>query len=101
MVKKRSEKSIDAENRVHLVGVIASAITSREGVLARRIEIPMPGAREMVDIECEKGEISRVFRSLRVDQWVEIEGQLRRRYWRDGARLASRTYVEVSRLKAR
>lgn len=101
MVKKRSEKSIDAENRVHLVGVIASAITSREGVLARRIEIPTPGAREMVDIECEKGENLRVFRSLRVDQWVEIEGQLRRRYWRDGARLASRTYVEVSRLKAR
>ena len=101
MAKKRSEKSIDAENRVHLVGVIASAITSREGVLARRIEIPTPGAREMIDIECEKREISKVFRSLRVDQWVEVEGQLRRRYWRDGARLASRTYVEVSRLKAK
>lgn len=101
MVKKGREKSLEALNRVHLVGVVASAMTSREGVLARRVEIPAPGAREIIDVECEKGEISRVFRGLRIDQWVEVEGQLRRRYWRDGARLASRTYVEVSRLKVR
>lgn len=101
MTSKRKDKSFEPLNRVHLVGVIASAISSREGVLARRLEIPTPGAREVVDVECEKGEFSRVFRGLRVNQWVELEGQIRRRYWRDGAKLASRTYVEVCRLKAR
>lgn len=101
MVKKSSAKTLDAMNRVHLVGVVASAMTSREGVFARRLEIPEPGAREVIDVECKKGEISKIFRGLRVDQWVEVEGQLRRRYWRDGARLACRTYVELSRLKVR
>jgi hypothetical protein len=101
VARKSNGKTLDPLNRVHLVGVIASAMTSREGVLARRVEIPAPGAREIIDVECEKGEISKVFRGLRIDQWVEVEGQLRRRYWRDGARLASRTYVEVSRLKVR
>jgi hypothetical protein len=91
MAKESNTKSLNALNRVQSVGIIASAMTSREGVLGRRLEIPAPDARELIEIVCEKGEFSEVFRGLRVDQWVEVEGRLRRRSWRDRARMASRT----------
>lgn len=99
--KNQEGNSQQGINKVKLVGVIASATTSREGVLARRLEIPGETNRDVVDLECEKGEFSRLFRSFRVNQWVEVEGQLRRRYWRSGAQLISRSYVEISRVKAR
>ena len=37
---KRTVKNEQGVNQVKLVGFIASAITSRDGKLARRIEIP-------------------------------------------------------------
>ena len=91
-------------NRVRLVGVVASATTSREGTLARRLEIPAidnKSAREMIDLECEKSEILQAFRGLRVKDWVSLEGRIRRRYWRAGATLLSRTYVEVTQIDPR
>lgn len=88
-------------NRVRLVGMIASASSSRAGTLTRRIEIPGAQAREVIDLECEKGENSSIFRKLRINQWVEIDGRIRRRYWRAGSTLVSRTYVEVRRIQPR
>lgn len=85
-------------NNVRLEGLVASATITRAGVLARRIEIPISGSREILDIECEKQEIFRVFRSLRVGQWVEVEGSVRKRFWRVGSGLASRSYIEVKSL---
>ena len=85
-------------NLVRLEGLVASASISRDGVLARRIEIPISGSREILDIECEKPEIFRVFRSLRIGQWVEVEGSVRKRFWRVGSGLASRSYIEVKSL---
>ena len=41
---KNTNLSLKGYNQVRLVGVIASATTSREGVLGRRIEIPIPDA---------------------------------------------------------
>ncbi|NDA81284.1 MAG: hypothetical protein EBX92_09270 [Actinobacteria bacterium] len=88
-------------NRIRLVGRIESATTSREGILGRRIEIPIPGARESFDLECNKVEIFSSFRTLKVGQWVEITGAMRRRFWRSGGAIASRSYIEVLTLKAR
>lgn len=95
LLAKNSDGGI---NRVRLVGVIASATRSRENTLARRIEIPIAGMRESIDLECEKGEFFTVFRKLRINQWVEIQGRIRRRYWRSGGSVASRSFVEVLRI---
>ena len=40
-------------NRVELSGVVASAPEMRNGVLSRRIEVPIVGAREILEVECE------------------------------------------------
>ena len=99
--KSPEKVRVEGVNKVRLLGVIASATTSRERVLSRRIEIPSAGGRESIDVECEKGEISPLFRKLRINQWVEIEGRIRRRFWRSGAAIASRSYVEVLRITPR
>ena len=96
---KRSEVHT-GENFVRIQGLVASALTSREGILARRIEVVTTGAREILDLECEKKELSGVFRSLKVGQHLLVEGSIRRRFWRNGAQLVSRTYIEVNRLQA-
>mgnify|MGYP003347885005 FL=1 len=96
---KRSEVHT-GENFVRIQGLVASALTSREGILARRIEVVTTGAREILDLECEKKELSGVFRSLKVGQRLLVEGSIRRRFWRNGAQLVSRTYIEVNRLQA-
>lgn len=38
--------------------------------------------------------------TLEPGQWVQVEGRLRRRFWRSGAGLGSAMEVEVSRLSA-
>ena len=86
-------------NKVRISGVITSAPTSHAGVLARRIEVFTDGVREIIDIECEKGDIFPIFRALRIGQWVSVEGSLRKRFWRRGPALASRSYVHVNSLK--
>lgn len=87
-------------NRVQLIGVIASATLSREGVLSRKVEIPIPGARELLDIECVNREFFTLFRSLKVGDWISLEGAIRKRFWRTGASVASRSYIELQRLKS-
>ena len=96
---KRSEVQT-GENFVRIQGLVASALTSRDGILARRVEVATTGARELLDLECENKELSRVFRSLKVGQHLLVEGSIRRRFWRKGAQLVSRTYIEVNRLQA-
>ena len=97
--KKRVESG--GHNQVHLVGVLASATMSRDGILSRRLEIPERGAREVLDLECENREIFPVFRSCKVNQWVEVRGHVRRRFWRAGNSLASRSYIEVRAMNPR
>jgi hypothetical protein len=98
---KNTNSSLKGYNQVRLVGILASATTSREGVFARRLEIPQSGAREIFDLECEKEEIIPVFRSMKVREWVEVRGRIRRRFWRAGGALASRTYIEVTSISPR
>ena len=107
--RKESKKELSSgvvhgrtpRNRVELSGVVASAPEMRNGVLSRRIEVPIVGAREILEVECEKPEIFRLFRSLKVGEWISLEGALRRRFWRAGASLSSRSYVELHTIKSR
>ncbi len=87
-------------NRVQIIGVVASATQSREGVLSRKIEIPIPGARETLDIECEKPEFFPLFRAFKVGDWISLEGAIRKRFWRSGASIASRSYIQLHSLKS-
>ncbi len=87
-------------NRVQIIGVVASATQSREGVLSRKIEIPIPGARETLDIECEKPEFFALFRAFKVGDWISLEGAIRKRFWRSGALVASRSYIQLHSLKS-
>ena len=87
-------------NRVQIIGVVASATQSREGVLSRKIEIPIPGARETLDIECEKPEFFPFFRAFKVGDWISLEGAIRKRFWRSGASVASRSYIQLHSLKS-
>ena len=87
-------------NRVQIIGVVASATQSREGVLSRKIEIPIPGARETLDIECEKPEVFPLFRAFKVGDWISLEGAIRKRFWRSGASVASRSYIQLHSLKS-
>ncbi len=87
-------------NRVQIIGVVASATQSREGVLSRKIEIPIPGARETLDIECEKPEFFPLFRAFKVGDWISLEGAIRKRFWRSGALVASRSYIQLHSLKS-
>jgi hypothetical protein len=87
-------------NRVQIIGVVASATQSREGVLSRKIEIPIPGARETLDIECEKPEFFPLFRAFKVGDWISLEGAIRKRFWRSGASVASRSYIQLHSLKS-
>jgi hypothetical protein len=87
-------------NRVELSGVVASAPEMRNGVLSRRIEVPIVGEREILEVECEKPEIIKLFRSLKVGEWISLEGALRKRFWRSGASLSSRSYVELHSIKS-
>lgn len=100
-VRNEAEEERVGTNTVHLVGRIATATTSREGVFGRRIEIPIPGARESLELECENREISPLFRSLKIGEWVQIEGSIRRRFWRSGSTISSRSYIEVARVRPR
>lgn len=95
------DKNLGAPKREEVMGKIASATTSREGALGRRIEIPISGARELLDLECENHEIFGIFRGFTVGDWVEINGVVRRRFWRSGTTIGSRSYIQVSGLKAR
>lgn len=95
-----ASEDVVGRNYVEVVGIVASTASSRAGVLSRRIEIPIVGAREIIDLECENRELFPIFRSLKVGQWISLQGALRKRFWRSGAAVASRSYIELHSLKS-
>lgn len=73
-----ASEDVVGRNYVEVVGIVASTASSRAGVLSRRIEIPIVGAREIIDLECENRELFPIFRSLKVGQWISLQGALRK-----------------------
>ena len=100
----------EAVNEVRLVGRISAAPEERElpsgdSVWTFRIVVPRPaddrgGSRQAVDaLECAvwAGRVRRSVAAWAVGDVVEVNGSLRRRFFRAGGAAASRFEVEVSR----
>ena len=98
------------QNSVLLVGRVTSeaeeiGLPSGEVLVRFRIVVPRhkPTTKTTVDtIDCVtfKSVSQRKARTLSVGDIVEITGELRRRFWKAGAGVASRVEVEVGSLKA-
>jgi single-strand DNA-binding protein len=100
----------DAVNEVRLVGRISAApeervLPSGDSVWTFRIVVPRPadnrgGSRQTVDaLQCAvwAGRVRRSVAAWAVDDVVEVNGSLRRRFFRAGGAAASRFEVEVNR----
>jgi len=91
-------------NSVLLVGTI-SAVTIRSDAEGQetavfRISVEHPaGGRDTIDCETTKRALINRLHRLPATALVEVQGVLRRMYWRGAAGLASRTFVEVMALK--
>ncbi|MEI6404841.1 MAG: single-stranded DNA-binding protein [Actinomycetes bacterium] len=96
-------------NNVVLVGRVTSVaediVLPSDDVLTRfRIVVPRikPTTRttvDTIDLVAFKPAIQKRAHSLDIDDVVEIEGALRRRFWKAGASVASRVEVEMSSLR--
>lgn len=99
------------ENTVHLVGRVTSLDPPRElpsgdVVHSLRVTVPRPRVRgrdrpgvDTLDVACWSAATRRVAGRLAVGERVEVEGSLRRRFFRAGAGAASRYEVEATRVR--
>lgn len=100
----------DWQNSVLLVGRVTSAaeeieLPSGEPLVRFRIVVPRdkPTTKTTVDtVDCVtfKAASQRKARALAIGDIVEVNGELRRRFWKAGAGVASRVEVEISSLKS-
>lgn len=103
-------------NEVALVGRVSGAPEQRElpsgdVLVSWRVVVERPAARrsapvgvraptvDTVDCVAWAAPVRRTARGLEDGDVVEVEGALRRRFWRSGGGPASRTEVEVERLR--
>ncbi len=97
-------------NEVHLIGRVSAPgeprrLPSGDAVHVLRVVVPRSaggGARQgvdTIDVACWTASARRVAARLGVDDHVEVEGRLRRRFFRAGGGVGSRYEVEVSRLR--
>lgn len=97
------------QNSVTLVGRVSSTgevveLPSGDRLTRFRIVVPRvkPVTKTTVDaIDCVsfKSNVQAKIMKLQLDDTVEINGELRRRFWQTGSGVASRVEVEVSSLK--
>lgn len=104
---------VDTENTVRLVGRLSRLEDERElpsgsVVVGFAVVVPRalasPSGRNTVDsLDCAAWSAGtrRSVRSWQVGDVVEVEGHLRRRFYRAGAGVASRYEVEAVRVKRR
>ena len=98
-------------NSVHLVGRVTSVgepreLPSGDTVHTLRVVVPRPVPRgqaragvDTIDVACWTTVARRGAARLGIDDHVEVEGALRRRFFRTGAGIASRYEVEAHRLR--
>lgn len=106
-MKKRSgtaEKAeIDSLNEVLLRGRVSGEpvekqLTSGDLVVEFRVVIPRKSREgvDTLDIAAWTSKARRTGRTLKTDEWVEISGAVRRRFWQAPSGLASRWQIEAS-----
>ena len=105
---------MDYVNSVHRVGRVTAtgeprALPSGDTVLTLRVVVPRDerrreGARagvDTIDVACWTAGARRAAGRCAVDDHVEVEGALRRRFFRAGGTVASRYEVEARRVTRR
>lgn len=111
---------MDGVNSVRLLGRVAAVgepreLPSGDVLVTMRVVVPRGGNRrrtggtsrsgpaapgvDTIDVACWSAASRRVAGGLSVDEHVEVEGSLRRRFFRGGAGVASRYEVEARRLR--
>ena len=98
-------------NAVHLVGRVTSVAEDIElpsETILTRFRIVVPRAKpttkttvDTIDLIAMKSGVQRKARSLAVGDIVEVEGEIRRRFWKAGVSVASRVEIEISSLTKR
>lgn len=112
---------MDYVNAVRLVGRVTAVGEARELpsgdtvqtlrlVVPREVPAPRRGARtpeggragggvDTIDVACWSAAVRRTAGALSAEDHVEVEGSLRRRFFRTGAGVGSRYEVEARRLR--
>jgi single-strand DNA-binding protein len=100
------EEEIDYSlNDVALRGWVTTVAAERElpsgdVVVQFRIAITRPeGGVDTIDLESWSAKTRRSALSLKDGEWVEIQGAIRRRFWKSGQGLASRWQVITNEVK--
>ena len=95
-----------SENSVFLVGRVSGDTSERELPSGDHVaEFRLVVARDdrdgydTFDIAVWKSALRKRALSLDQDQWLEVKGVLRRRFWRSGESVSSRWHVEGRELK--
>ena len=92
-------------NDVMLRGWVTTIATERklpsgDLVVQFRIAISRPeGGVDTIDLEAWSAKNRRSALSLKDGEWVEIEGSIRRRFWKAGANLASCWTVNTAEIR--
>ena len=103
---------MDYVNTVHLVGRVSAAgepreLPSGDTVHTLRVVVPRTGrdrkraAVDTIDVACWTAAARRSAARCAVGDHVEVDGSLRRRFFRTGAAVASRYEVEAASLRRR
>jgi single-strand DNA-binding protein len=97
-------------NNVHLLGRVSSLAISKQmpsgdTVVEFRLVIDRKSRRvikrevDTLDISAWLARPQKRALSLKINDWVEVEGSIRRRFWKSSTGLASRWQVEASQLR--
>ena len=108
--KTGKSREIEGVNEVFLIGRVTSIagekkMPSGDIVSEFRVVVERPGktgkggAIDTVDIAVWKSALRKKVSSFKPDNWVEIKGSVRRRFWKSAAGIASRWQVEASEIR--
>lgn len=105
---KAAAVELDSElalNDVLLRGRVSSLAVEKElpsgdKVMEFRIVIARSDGEgfDTIDISAWSSKLRRTASSLKNDQWVEVSGSIKRRFWRGAAGLASRWQIDASEI---
>ena len=104
-VKDEIEEVDYSLNDVVLRGWVTTVASERElpsgdQIVQFRIAITRPeGGVDTIDLESWSAKSRRTALSLKDGEWVEIQGSIRRRFWKSGQGLESRWQVVTSDIK--
>ena len=108
--KTGKSREIEGVNEVFLIGRVTSIageknLPSGDIVSEFRVVVERPGktgqggAIDTIDIAVWKSALRKKVSSFKPDNWVEIKGSVRRRFWQSAAGIASRWQVEANEIR--